>query len=40
MSKIVGKTFAEFQGMLADIPAELGETIKDFHNIVIPFEAT
>lgn len=32
-AKIVGKTFAEFQGMLADIPAELGETIKDFHNI-------
>lgn len=32
-AKIVGKTFAEFQAMLADIPAQLGETIKDFHNI-------
>ena len=30
---IVGETFARFQSMLADIPAELGETIKDFHNI-------
>lgn len=30
---IVGETFANFQAMLADIPAELGETIKDFHNI-------
>jgi putative desulfatase len=32
-ARIVGKTFAEFQAMLADIPVELGETIKDFHNI-------
>ena len=32
-SYIVGKTFANFQAMLADIPSELGETIKDFHNI-------
>lgn len=32
-ARIVGKTFAEFQGMLADIPVELGETIKDFHNM-------
>ena len=32
-AKIVGKTFAEFQAMLADIPTQLGETIKDFHNI-------
>lgn len=30
---IVGETFAHFQGMLADLPAQLGETIKDFHNI-------
>ena len=29
----VGETFGEFQAMLADIPVELGETIKDFHNI-------
>lgn len=32
-SYIVGKTFANFQAMLADIPSQLGETIKDFHNI-------
>lgn len=32
-SYIVGKTFGNFQAMLADIPVELGETIKDFHNI-------
>ena len=30
---IVGETFAQFQSMLADLPAQLGETIKDFHNI-------
>ena len=30
---IVGSTFGEFQAMLADIPAQLGETIKDFHNM-------
>lgn len=30
---IVGETFGDFQAMLADIPAQLGETIKDFHNI-------
>lgn len=30
---IVGETFANFQAMLADIPHQLGETIKDFHNI-------
>ena len=30
---IVGSTFGEFQAMLADIPASLGETIKDFHNM-------
>jgi len=32
-SHIVGETFGDFQAMLADIPAQLGETIKDFHNI-------
>lgn len=32
-SYIVGETFGDFQAMLADIPARLGETIKDFHNI-------
>lgn len=32
-SHIVGQTFAEFQAMLADIDATLGETIKDFHNM-------
>ena len=32
-SYIVGETFGDFQAMLADIPEELGETIKDFHNI-------
>lgn len=30
---IVGETFADFQAKLADIPTQLGETIKDFHNI-------
>lgn len=32
-SYIVGETFGDFQAMLADIPSNLGETIKDFHNI-------
>lgn len=32
-SYIVGETFGHFQAMLADIPAQLGETIKDFHNM-------
>ncbi|GAY29158.1 N-acetylhexosamine 1-kinase [Bacteroidaceae bacterium] len=32
-SKIVGETFGNFQAMLADIPVQLGETIKDFHNM-------
>ncbi len=32
-SYIVGETFGDFQAMLADIPVQLGETIKDFHNI-------
>ena len=29
----VGETFGNFQAMLADIPVQLGETIKDFHNM-------
>lgn len=32
-SRIVGETFGNFQAMLADIPVQLGETIKDFHNM-------
>lgn len=32
-SYIVGETFGNFQASLADIPVELGETIKDFHNM-------
>ena len=32
-SYIVGETFGKFQSWLADIPVELGETIKDFHNM-------
>lgn len=29
----VGRTFGNFQATLADIPVQLGETIKDFHNM-------
>lgn len=29
----VGLTFGQFESMLADIPGQLGETIKDFHNM-------
>ncbi len=32
-SRAAGKAFGHFQAMLADIPVELGETIKDFHNM-------
>lgn len=32
-SRAAGRAFGEFQAMLADIPYELGETIKDFHNM-------
>lgn len=32
-SYIVGETFGNFQASLADIPVQLGETIKDFHNM-------
>lgn len=30
---VVGETFASFQASLADIPVQLGEPIKDFHNM-------
>ncbi|MCI5561237.1 MAG: aminoglycoside phosphotransferase family protein [Phocaeicola sp.] len=30
---LVGLKFGEFQAMLSDIPAQLGETIPDFHNM-------
>lgn len=32
-ARIVGETFGNFQAMLADLPTQLGETIKDFHNM-------
>ena len=32
-SYAAGEAFGDFQSMLADIPVELGETIKDFHNM-------
>ena len=32
-SRAAGRAFGQFQAMLADIPVELGETIKDFHNM-------
>lgn len=32
-SRAAGKAFGHFQAMLADIPVQLGETIKDFHNM-------
>ena len=32
-SRAAGKAFGRFQAMLADIPVQLGETIKDFHNM-------
>ena len=32
-SRAAGEAFGHFQAMLADIPYELGETIKDFHNM-------
>ncbi|MCF0197852.1 MAG: aminoglycoside phosphotransferase family protein [Bacteroidaceae bacterium] len=32
-SRDAGRAFGRFQAMLADIPVELGETIKDFHNM-------
>ena len=32
-SRAAGRAFGNFQAMLADIPVQLGETIKDFHNM-------
>ena len=32
-ARAAGKAFGQFQKMLADVPYELGETIKDFHNM-------
>ena len=32
-SEAAGEAFGQFQAMLADIPVQLGETIKDFHNM-------
>ena len=32
-SRAAGEAFGQFQSMLADIPVQLGETIKDFHNM-------
>lgn len=37
-SYAAGKTFGKFQAMLADVPEELGETIKDFHNMEFRIE--
>ena len=32
-SRAAGRAFGRFQAMLSDLPVELGETIKDFHNM-------
>ncbi len=37
-SHAAGLAFGNFQAMLADIPIELGETIKDFHNMEFRLE--
>ena len=37
-SKAAGLAFGQFQSMLADIPVQLGETIKDFHNMEFRLE--
>ncbi len=37
-SRAAGLAFGKFQAMLADIPVELGETIKDFHNMEFRLE--
>ena len=37
-SRAAGKAFGQFQAMLSDIPVELGETIKDFHNMEFRLE--
>jgi len=37
-SRAAGEAFGHFQAMLADVPYELGETIKDFHNMEFRIE--
>ncbi len=37
-SRDAGRAFGNFQAMLADIPVQLGETIKDFHNMEFRLE--
>ena len=37
-SRDAGRAFGRFQAMLADIPVQLGETIKDFHNMEVRLE--
>lgn len=37
-SRAAGEAFGHFQSMLADVPYELGETIKDFHNMEFRIE--
>jgi thiamine kinase-like enzyme len=37
-SRAAGLAFGNFQAMLADIPVQLGETIKDFHNMEFRLE--
>ena len=37
-SRAAGKAFGNFQAMLADIPVQLGETIRDFHNMEFRLE--
>ena len=37
-SEAAGEAFGHFQAMLADIPVQLGETIKDFHNMEFRIE--
>lgn len=32
-SRAAGRAFGNFQAMLSDLPVQLGETIKDFHNM-------
>lgn len=37
-AKAAGEAFGQFQKMLADVPEQLGETIKDFHNMEFRLE--
>ena len=37
-SEAAGEAFGHFQAMLADIPVQLGETIKNFHNMEFRIE--